>query len=98
MLTYSSQAYVLTLGMLQEGGHAALDEDGLVLQQRAHKAPCRQLTQQVNQQLCEALAVQQLLPVKLCYSARCLDVCWNSLRQDLEDKEETCQPWSLKCS
>ena len=53
-----------TFGVLHQRGHAALDEDGLVLEQGAHKTPRGQLAQQVDEQLHRALAVQQLLPVQ----------------------------------
>jgi hypothetical protein len=57
-------AKLLTFGVREERGHAALDEHGLVLQQRAHEAPRGQLAEQVDEQLDRALAEQQLLPLQ----------------------------------
>ena len=54
----------LTFRVREERGHAALDEDGLVLQQGAHETPRGQLAEQVNEQLHRALAEQQLLPLQ----------------------------------
>jgi hypothetical protein len=53
-----------TVRVRRQGRHVGLDQDGPVIQQRAHKAACGQLAQQVYQQLHKALAVQQLLPVQ----------------------------------
>ena len=53
-----------TFGVREEGRHAGLYEDGLVLQESAHEAAGGQLTQQVDQQLSKALAVEQPLPVQ----------------------------------
>ena len=63
--TTQQQLLKLTLRVLKQRGHPALDEDCLILQECAHKSPCGQLAQQVNQQLSKAFAVEQLLLVQL---------------------------------
>jgi len=47
--------------VLEQGRHAALDEDSSVLKQCPDEAPRGQLAQQISEELHEALAVQQLL-------------------------------------
>lgn len=53
-----------TLWVRVQGAELALDQHGLVLQQRVHEAPRGQLRQQVREQLHPPLAVQQRLLVQ----------------------------------
>lgn len=50
--------------MSKQAREAALDEQRAVVQQRAHKAPRRKLAQQVNSELQEPLAEEELLVVE----------------------------------
>ena len=60
--------------MPKKGRHAALGQDGFVLQQSPDEAPSGQLTQQICEELHEALAVQQFLLVFCCCQI-CGGVC-----------------------
>lgn len=62
-MTCRESAKRLTLWMSSEAGELAFDQDGSVLQQGAHKAVRGQLTEQIHQELDEALAEQQQLGV-----------------------------------
>ena len=60
---HHSDTYPNTSWVLEQGRHAALDQNRSVFQQRSNEPPSGQLTQQISQELHKSLTVQQLLLV-----------------------------------